>query len=82
MSDPIKAALREAALANLPNAKAAGDEPSRVELKRTAAAVAAFLRAVPTGTTFGQQPGWHYEGWIGRDMAAAVERAAREDGDG
>jgi hypothetical protein len=79
-SDPIREALRVAALATIPNAAAAGDEPSRTEICRTAAAVAAFLRALPLA--------WVRDEY-GTDEAVfkgllleAVERAAREARDG
>lgn len=84
MSDPIREALRAAALAIIPNATEAGDEPSSTEIRR--AAVAAFLRALPV------QGDWGVAGWEGsvtsnrqnsgiwnaEELAAAVERQARE----
>jgi len=76
MDDPIKAALETAQR----------EASSFYHMTETAAIIAAFLRALPPDATIPGAdwtcPAWKFERWIGRDLAAAVERAAKEGGDG
>lgn len=80
MSDAIKAALRAAAYqlcriwppeAPVCPCEREGRAPCSGLERRAAAAVAAFLRALPSGRNLDAPT-----------LAAAVERAAREGGDG
>ncbi len=80
----LKAALEAATWAMQSAKDANGCVPPGPE-DRAAAAIAAFLRALPHGGRVPdaenpEDPGWSWEAWIGRDLAAAVEQAAREGG--
>lgn len=82
--DPIRAALREAAITIYGPAwletSGADDDADRIagSYEVAAAAIAAFLRALPAQFTTG------CTAWGGDwpTLAAAVERAARQEGEG
>lgn len=77
--DPIKAALLKACdAAGLTDAGIGGDGyPLDAEV--AAAAIAAFLRSLPKGVTIPNgYAGWAWERWLGEDLAASVEKAARD----
>jgi hypothetical protein len=86
MSDAVKAALRAAVDASI--AHDGEEQPPLHYLAkrkwRVAHELAAFLRALPHGSRVPdsedpEDAGWSWEHWIGRDLAAAVTRAAQED---
>jgi hypothetical protein len=87
MSDPTIRAALEAACSDVFDRlrdvwpDEAGPPPDVMPM--TAAAVAAFLRALRHGATIHyaddpSQPVWAWDAFIGCDLATAVERAARE----
>lgn len=84
-ADPaIRAALRAGALAMTPLTAEVGGEPSRAELRRAAASIAAFLRALPDQYSRGGAAFWDAipaEEETRLWLAAAVDAVAREAGE-
>ena len=77
--DPVRAALEKAAEKLCARR---GEHASWCDATPdAAAAIAVFLRALPKGATItgdGDSIGWAWETWLGADLAAAVEKAARD----